>query len=75
MSEHHAEDEHAAEQNRFSGLVSLGDISERYRDGGQGYGVEAEQESCEEADADRSEIRLLERSLQYLDVHRAAANP
>src|SRR5262249_46210420 len=67
--EHHAENKHEAEQQRFALVTSFGHVGERYRDRSQSNGIEAEDEAGKESDAGGCEARVLYRRPQRLCLH------
>src|SRR5262249_31749881 len=69
VSEHHAENKHRAEEQRFALITSFGHVGERYRDRSQSHRIEAERKAGKESDARRCEARMFYRRAQRLCLH------
>src|SRR5262245_40803915 len=71
VSEHHAENKHRAEEQRFALITSFGHVGQRYWDRSQSHRIEAERKAGKESDARRCEARMFYRRAQRLCLHHA----
>ena len=71
MGEHHAENKHRAEEQRFALITTFGHVGERYRDGRHSNRIEAERKAGKESDARSGEAHVLYRRPQRLCLHHA----
>src|SRR5262249_5272468 len=71
VSEHHAENKHEAEQQRFALITSFGHVGERYRDRRQSHRIEAEGKAGKESDTRGCGACMLYRRPQRVCLHHA----